>query len=481
MVENGKSSELRKSEMLLFASADVFGGGGQAVISVLYLVYLTNVLGFHPAWAGMVVMVSKIWDAVSDPLMGVISDNTRSRFGRRRPYLFFGGLALIVSIALLWYPLNTGTEAMRILFMTVTYLLYSTVSTVISVPYSSMSTEITGDFSLCNRVNMLRLVFSLTATAVCTLLPTVFFDRLISGQLSLWAFYSIIVFGFGSFFAIPVIFTGLFAKERAPYDSYKSKFNLSTFVLPLKVRAFRKLLILYLAQSITLDIISAVIIYYGLYVVPGMNSTIFLGTFLGMQILLFPLLNSLINRVSKTRIYRFGLPLSIACAAVIAFFPTGSTPAWIYVLSALTALGFAGAQTMTWIMFPDVVDIGTLSLGKRITGSFSGVMTFIRKSSSAVAIFTVGNVLGVTGFITPTDMEPTPIQPDATILALRLIILMSFVLLMGSAWLVAGRFNLSPELSRRVKYFLEVHNDGAKKSLSKDERMEVESILKEFG
>jgi len=61
MVENGKSSELRKSEMLLFASADVFGGGGQAVISVLYLVYLTNVLGFHPAWAGMVVMVSKIW------------------------------------------------------------------------------------------------------------------------------------------------------------------------------------------------------------------------------------------------------------------------------------------------------------------------------------------------------------------------------------------------------------------------------------
>ncbi|NLD51673.1 MAG: MFS transporter [Clostridiales bacterium] len=67
---------------------------------------MTNILHIHPAWAGAVVMISKGWDAVSDPMMGILSDNTRGRFGRRKPYLVLGGALLMVSMALLWLPVR---------------------------------------------------------------------------------------------------------------------------------------------------------------------------------------------------------------------------------------------------------------------------------------------------------------------------------------------------------------------------------------
>ena len=478
MQTSKEARELRMPELLLFASADIFGGGGQSILSVLYLVYLTNILAIHPAWAGAVIMIAKGWDAISDPLMGIISDNTRSRFGRRKPYLVLGGLLLIFSMALLWMPVRFELHAARVLYMTFTYLLYCTVSTVISVPYSSMSTEITNDFSLRNRVNMVRLVFSLLATAACTLVPSMLFSRLTGGSLSLRGFYGFIVFGFGIMFALPNVLVGLLVKERVAYDMKRSAFSLRTLWVPLKVRAFRKLLGLYLAQSITLDIVSAVIIYYGLYVVPGVSSTVFLGTFLGMQLIMFPVLTRLVDKIPKPLIYRFGLPLSMLGAAGIALFPGGGQPMLLYAVAALTALGFAGAQTMSWIMFPDVVDIGELSLKRRITGSFSGAMTFVRKASSAIAIFIVGALLGAAGFISPTDSLPQPLQPESTLLAIRLIILLAFVLLMGGAWLSAGRFSISPALSRRVRELLEHRLDG--KGTPKDAQDEA-LILRDLG
>ena len=471
-------SPLKTPELVLFAAADLFGGGGQAIISVLFFVFMTNVLRISPAWAGTIVMVTKIWDAVFDPMLGVLSDNTRGRFGRRKPYIFWGGVLLPGAMALLWLPIGFESEIARVAYVTAAYLFYCTVSSMIAIPYASMSTEISTDFRRTNRVNMARLVFSLAATAVYTLLPTMLFDRLSEGSLSLTAFYLIVVLGLGAPLAIPVILTGLMARERVPYGGQKSSFSLEAFVKPLKVSAFRKLLMLYLAQSITLDIISTVILYYGMYVVPGISATVFLGAFLGIQLLMFPLMNRLVDTVPKTVIYRFGLPVSILGAAGIAFFPSGGSAAAVYGLAALTALGFAGAQTMTWIMFPDVVDIGDLSLNERITGSFGGLMSFIRTISYAAAAFIIGQLLAWAGFVTPDDVNPAPLQPDSTLLTIRLIIFLAFALLMGGAWFVAKRFPLSPGLSREVKALLQKREEG---TMNGEDLARQEEIIRELG
>ena len=195
---------------------------------------------------------------------------------------------------------------------------------------------------------------------------------------------------------------------------------------------------------------------------------------------MFPVFSRLVGRVSKSKIYRFGLPLAIAGSLCIAVYPAG-WPAWgIYGITVLTALGFAGAQAMSWIIFPDVADIAQMGLMERVTGSLSGLMAFIRTISTAVATFLIGNMLSVTGFVLPSDDVPMPAQPPAAILGVRLIIFLPFALLMGYAWFKAKGFRLTPEISRRVKYFNEKLHNGEMDQISGTERAEYEALKKEF-
>lgn len=481
MIKNKKGKkQVSLFEKLIFASADFFGGGGQSLISVVYLIFLTNIVGIRPAWAGMVVMVSKLWDAISDPLMGVISDNTRFKMGRRKPFIFAGGFLLILVMALLWLPTSFKSETFAIIYVTITYILYSTISTVISVPYSSLSTEISTNYEETNKVNVMRLIFSLISTAICTLVPASIFKMLTNGEITISTFYITIVFGFGLFFAVPLILTGLICKERVALPKTRTKFSFKQFAIPLKVKSFRKLLGLYLCQSINLDILSAIILYFSLYVIVGLNETIFLASFLVVQLVMLPIISKFVSKVSKTKLYRFGLPLSILCAIVIGVFPSNGPIIVVYLATALMAIGFAGAQTMSWIMFPDVVDIAHLGLGDRIAGSLSGAMTFIRKAASAIAIFIIGLVLELTGFIEPTEAVKIPTQPASTILGLRLIFILSWVVLMGIAFYIARKFKLSPELSKRVKVFIGKRDTKGLKSFEEDERKQYDNIVKEF-
>lgn len=472
--------KMTRREMAAFAAGDIFGGGGQSVLSVLYLIFLTNVLRIEPALAGLAILVSKVWDAVIDPLLGVITDNTRTRMGRRRPYILAGGILLIPSMALLWLPVNFSSQTARVLFATASYLIYNTVASIIAVPYSSMSTEVTEDFDECNKVNILRLVFSLASTALCTLLPSLLFEDSIKRNLPFTGTYFTLVLGFGTLFAVPVILTALKSRERVPYEDKRSTVSLKALIKPFHVRAFRELMQLYLAQAVTLDMVAAVVMYYSLYVVRGMTSTVFLGMFLGVQLLMFPLFNRLVGRVSKTKIYRFGLPLAIAGSLCIAIYPAG-WPAWgIYGITVLTALGFAGAQAMSWIIFPDVVDITEMGLKERITGSLSGVMAFVRTISTAVATFLIGNMLSLTGFVLPTDDIPLPAQPQTAILGIRVIMFLPFALLMGYAWFKAKDFGLTPQISQRIKYFNDKLHHGGLDGLSGTEQAEYEALKKEF-
>ena len=121
---------LTKRETFIFASGDMFGGGAQVIIAFFYLIFLTDVIGIRPALAGVVILISKIWDAVSDPLMGIITDNTRSRFGRRKPYFLAGFFGVILAFILLWFPISSESDLVIFSYVLFSYLFYSTISTI---------------------------------------------------------------------------------------------------------------------------------------------------------------------------------------------------------------------------------------------------------------------------------------------------------------------------------------------------------------
>lgn len=478
MENQTNSAKMKWTEKLIFAWGDFFGGGAQSLISVLYLIFLTDIIGIEPALAAGMIMVAKFWDAVCDPLMGIITDNARTKMGRRRPFILYGSFIVLVGGCLLWLPVGSEWQSqfLKALFAFFTYTFYNTVDTIVNVPYSSLSAEISTDIKERNGVNVLRLVFSTVASAVCTLAASSLLGAFKAGTLGVWQLYLILSVGFGVFFAIPCVLIGLFTKEREPVGEEKSVFSVKSFVRPLKVKAFRGLVGMYLAQAISMDILSTGISYFALYVMHMGSATMYLAIFIGVQILLSPLVWHLVNKTDKKKVYYFGLPLAILAFIGVGLYPA-DWPTWgTYALTGLTALGFAGAQLTSWIIFPDAVDAGELKLGDRPTGSFSGIMTFIRKISAAIAIQFFGLMLTLSHYVKPTETDPVPVQPDSALTGIRIAMAGGFVLLMIWGWAVARKFVLTKKRSEQVRKFLKIKNETGLENLSPADKAELAEL-----
>ena len=461
---------MKRGEKGFFALADFYGGGGQALIGVLYLVFLTDFVKLNPFLAGIVVLISEIWDAISDPLMGTISDNTKTRFGRRRPYIFAGGCLLAVGFALIFMPIGGDNQTVKFIYCAATYLFYNTISTMINVSYSSMSAEISAVSEERDSANVLRLVVSTASAAVCTLLPSMVIDAYNTGKIDINTFYLIVGIGFGILFAVPVILCAIFVEERVETSVENKKFSIKEVIEPLGNRPFRNLVGMYLGQALCMDVFSAGVVYFAKHVTtPKGSSTVFLGIFIAVQLLAFPVINKLIKTIDVNKIYRFGLPLSIVALVALAIF--GSNLYVAYACVFFVALGFAGAQLTSWIMFPHAVDSGELLTGKRQSGGCSAIMTFARKSSSALVIFVFSFVLELTGY----DAELLT-QPDSAKLGIKYVMSFACIVFMIFGFIMAKRYVLTKEKNAKIEKYLGMQREGRLGELSDDEAIELETL-----
>ena len=464
---------MRRGEKAFFAMADLYGGGGQALIGVIYpLFFLMEVVGLSSYLAGLVILISEFWDAISDPIMGVICDNTRTKMGRRRPYILAGGFLLIVAFALIFFPIGFEGEMKKFIYCTVTYLFYNTVSTIINVSYSSMSAEISTVSEERDRANVLRLVVSTIGTAACTILPSIFTGMLDKGQISPMQFYFIIGIGFGIFFATPVILCAIFVRERVELPKEKTRFDIREFVAPLKIKPFRQLLGMYVGQAVCMEVFSAGIIMFAKYVTsPKGSSTVFLGIFIAVQLLAFPIINNLIKTTDVNLIYRFGLPLSVVALLAFGFF--GSNLYIAYASVFFLAVGFAGAQLTSWIMFPHAVDAGELISGKRLSGGCSALMTFARKTSAAIVINIFTTVLALTGYDSEAEVQTVAAQNG-----IKYVMAFTCIAFMIFGFFMAKRYVLSKKVNERVEKYLGVSRAGRICELSDEETAELAELKK---
>lgn len=470
-----KQRTMNKGEKGFFALADIYGGGGQAMIGVLYFFFLTDIIALKPVLAGIVTLISEIWDAISDPLMGVLGDNTKTKMGRRRPYVLLGGCLLPIAFSLIFLPVNELSETMKFIYCAVTYLFYNTVSTMINVSYSSLSSEISTVSEERDSANVMRLVVSTVGAALCTLFPSVVLDMYRSGSIDLTTLYLVVGVGFGCMFAVPVILCAVFVRERVEVPQTKQKFDLREFIEPLKIRPFRQLVGMYLSQALCMDVFSTGVALFASYVTtPKGSVTLFLGIFIGVQLLAFPIVNLLIKKLDINKIYRFGLPLSIV--ALVFFALLGSNLTLAYICVFFVALGFAGAQLTSWIMFPHTVDAGELVSGKRQSGCCSAMMTFARKSSSALVIFLFSLVLEFTGY-----NEALEVQNLSAQLGIKYTMAFTCILFMILGFIMAKRYVLSRGMNEKVQKYLTVKREQKLDTLSASDKKEYEELLSQLG
>lgn len=159
-------------QKLLFSTGDLSTSIPLAILMFFQLYFLTDVAGLRPDYAGWAVGLSRIWDAINDPLFGLVSDRIRTRWGRRRVLLLFGAVPLGLSFTLMWVVPPFGQLGLAVYYAAV-FILFDTIFTLVHVGYNALTPELTLDYDERSTLNGYRMVFSISGTLGAIILATV--------------------------------------------------------------------------------------------------------------------------------------------------------------------------------------------------------------------------------------------------------------------------------------------------------------------
>lgn len=483
--------KIPKRELLAYGGGALMDGGGGALIACVMLKYMTDGLAIPAAIASTIVMASKMWDAISDPLMGNISDNTRSKFGRRRPYMIFGGILVFFALGLLFLPINDLFQGLtsKIIYVAVMYIWFCTCSTITQVPYSALSSDISASFTERNKANTVKLVVSALSAALSYVAPLLLLEAFLKGQVSDTVFWLVLFLAFGTLFGAGLLSTGLFVKERitVPLNEPRRKFSVKEYLVPFQVKSFIWHLLMYASAFMCVDMLGGLAVYYAADVWRGamLGSMNFTSVFIVAPLMVvamaaFPLIRKIMIKKTKQFAFRVGLPFYALGAILLAVMSPSWAPAWVAIIAtSVMGFGFSGAQTMPWIIFPDTVDVAELKLGYRPTGAFSGAMTFVRKLASALGIGIVGWVLQAVGYQeSTTDVDI--VQGDKVLLTIRLLLGISVLILVIVSFVASMQYKVTNEKLKRIRYFNEKTSNGENDTLTEEEKKEKYDLIKKL-
>lgn len=438
-----------------YACGDIYGGGAFLLIGVLYLIFLTDIVGLPAYLAGSIFLIGKIWDAISDPIMGVITDRTKSRFGRRRIYFLIGVLPIFISFAALWYTVESESIVAMYIYYLMAYLFISTTLTMVYIPYSSILPSMTKDYKERTSFITLRLVFSNISAIISGVLPMIIVSMFGTNEK---LGYLVMGIGFGLFYALPylILFSGTYENDydaNIEFPSFKFKELFTELSSVWKNQSFKVYTGIFLSSQTAVDFVVTLFVYYLTYNLGiGEMFPIVLGTMLITQIISMPIHMKIANKYQKITPLKVGLPVWII-ALVLSFFISDSNPNLVYVVAVLSGFGCSASIFVPWSIFPDLADVDELITDRRREGTYSGFSTLIRKMSSGLAIFIIGVVLDLVGYVPKVEQTETTLLGIKVMFALVPIIFIILTIFFSKKYkLNEKNYNgVIEEINRRKK------------------------------
>lgn len=433
-----------------FGLGDVYGGGVFNIINFFYAIFLTDVVKIPPQYASIVFLVGKIWDAVTDPIMGYISDKTNTKFGRRRPYFLAGVPFIFLSFVAVWYPVSFESVFARFMYALFSYVFLNTVVTMVLIPYTAMSAEITLDYNERTAINSIRLVFSLFSSLLCAVLPMM----IVKAVGDVKKGYILMATLFGIFFSLPYLGVFAFTKEHN-FRPATTKLSFKELIIePLKIKTFRLYLAMFLFAYLSIDVVSVIFPYYMKYYIgkPFFISAV-LGVLLITEIIFVPIYAIVARKKSKNFAYIIGAIIwSVGGVLTLIMKPEWSNNILIS-FAAIIGSGVSAVAVMPHTILGDVTDVGELRFNERREGSISSMATFLRKVASAVVQAVVLLILGAVGYVNPVGNE-IPQQPSSVIVAIKAILAFGPIILLAFGVYAAKRYPLKPKIHKELKELL---------------------------
>ncbi len=406
-----KKDRLNLSTKIFYLFGDIGISTCLSTVAFFLLFFYADVAKVDPALVGTLLLVSKLWDSVSDPLAGWLSDRTKSRFGRRKVYLYFGAIPLGISFALLWNFPEGLTYVLTIVWLLVAFFLYFTFVTITSMPYYAMTPELTRDYDERTSLTTFRMIGGTIGYMAGAAFPPFIAGLFITEKIG-WGMMGIM---FGGFAALCLFITAFGVKQRKELEGPPSQMPaLRSIMICFKNKPFNFLIIQGLFTGFCFMLVMSYMAFFLTYQMNMKDKIPIIMTMLLVTIGVFLFFWKWVtDKWAKGPTYALGLFIAFSATATSFLLPNQES-IWIYVIVFIAGFGFSAQWVLPWSIIPDVVEHDELMTGERREGIYYGVKGLTGKISDALGLFVGGWALKLFGFV------PDAPQSDFSLLGIRL-------------------------------------------------------------
>lgn len=392
-----------------------------AIVSSYLMIYFTDSIGLAPAFVGNLFLVARLWDAINDPAMGMIVDNTKSKWGKFRPWILIGTLINAVVLIFLFKKPESLSGSSLYAYYSVMYILWGMTYTIMDIPYWSMLPSLSKTSEERAQMSVIPRIFASAAWLIIGAFGISIINKLGNGNQTK---------GYGSFaiiiaivFVITSIITVVNVKDSSCnlIESNKKQEKTSLKKAFKLIKENDQLMVfigVVLAYNLVAQLSGGMAIYYFKYVVGNENMYQVFTAFAGLAeisaLMLFPMLS---KKMSKKGVFRLAcyLPaIGLIILLVAGIFVPGNVV--LIALSGITVkLGSGFTLGATTVMLADVIDYGEVKFGSRNESIVASFQTLLVKTASAVSAWLIGVGLTIVGYI------PNVTQTASTIFGMRIL------------------------------------------------------------
>lgn len=450
--------------MIQYCYANIFMGGGGYIISMYFTAFLTNVVGMDLKYATFIVMIATIWDGVNDPLMGIITDRTRSKYGRHRRYLLWSIPPLIVSYIMLWnsFGLNAHEHpTVCVVYYAFAYILYKTAYTMVDVPHTAMLPTLAPEYNKRTQYTSVSYIFNSV------------------GMIPSYIILLILLSAFGSSDTLseasktPFLLTGIILSivySVAIYGTFKTckepsslneklppldlRFAIDEYIQVFRSKAFRDYFSMSFFWQMARSFYSTTSVYFITYLANLYKYYPIFNAFAGVfESLAFPLNYTLTMKKGKSKCGAVVTPFMIIGLCLLLFVKPGTAdsgssivPLVIMILGGaiLYPFGMSGLGFVSNNVLPDLTDVDEMITGRRREGVIGTFNTMVKQITGGVMTFVVGVILDGFGLVTGNKgvfVEQTP----AALMGIRVCVAVLPVISAFIAYIMLRRFKMTKD------------------------------------
>ncbi len=433
---------MEKREKLPFLTNIFYGMGdfgfsmNNSIITAFFSIFMVTVVGMPPGLVAIILFVGRSWDFVNDLMVGYISDRTRTRWGRRRPFLLFGAIPFGLSFILLWLSPNFGRTGL-IIYYSLAYIVYEALATFVYMPYFALTPELTSDYDERTKLTSFRMMFNIVGSLTAYILPLLIvgnnWDQATNRSVLMMAVVA------GALAAVPIF--GVFAgtREKEEYQKEDMPRFWPALKAAFKNKPFMFGALMYLATWMAIVVIESNLQFFILHIIQrqSQNIIIMISIFV-TAIFALPIWNWVSKNWNKRMAYIIGVGFW-AVVMMVLIMMTPETPFWlILIFCVMAGIGVSAGQVLPWAIIPDAIEWEEWHTGERNEGMFYSLVTLLGKIGMAIAQPMALLVLQLTNF----QEGQGAVQPPSALLGIRLVVGPIPALLLVTGILIAAFYPL---------------------------------------